>query len=343
MDERMNFINSVLADMQTKLDAEDLDTLKITLIRKMENMSLTQATMLMKVSNNSDVNERYFRLFVASRRLEGISDKTIIHYIYEARKMVTLLDKDIPDITTMDVQYYLSEYERRHNVSRRTLDNMRLSINGVFIWLLENDYISKNPMSPIKPISYEKKSIETLTETEIYDIRESVRGDLRTRAIIELLLATGIRVSELCAINIEDVNLENKEIVIHCAKKRRKQDRVLFLTVEAIKALEKYLSYRMKLSSRDGSPLFMSNRNKGRRVTERLVNTSLRNIEKEVGLKKKLTVHMFRKTLASLLYRRGMQPLDIAHILGHADTRMGETYYIGVKTDEVKNNYYRYR
>lgn len=343
MDERMNFINGVLAEMQTKLSTEELEYLRAALVKKLEHLSITQNTMLTTVANNIDINEKYFRMFIASRRLEGISDKTIIHYIYETRKMITLLDKDIPDITTMDIQYYLSEYERTRKVCRRTLDNMRLSINGIYIWLLKNNYIVSNPMSPINPISYEKKNIETLTESEIYDIRETVRSDLRTRAIVELLLATGIRVSELCSINIEDVDLDNKEIIIHCAKKRRKQDRVLFLTVESAKSLEKYLKHRLSLTSRDGTALFIANRNNGKRLTERIVNTSLRRIEAKIGLSKRLTVHMFRKTLASILYRRGMQPLDIAHILGHADTRMGETYYIGIKTDEVKNNYYRYR
>ena len=177
----------------------------------------------------------------------------------------------------------------------------------------------------------------------MYDIRECVRDDVRTRAIVELLLSTGVRVSELISINIENIDFDKGEITIHCAKKRQKQDRKAYLTVEATKSLRKYLEYRNTLTSPDGTALFISNRNNGRRVTERLVNSSLREIEKKIGLKKKLTVHVFRRTFATILWKHGCSPLSISKLLGHADTRMSETYYIGLQDEDIKRDYYKYR
>lgn len=342
MDERTCFMNEILADMQTGLEPEKLEMLKSVLVKRLEYIDIISRTHLMCISN-TDVNEKYFRLFIASKRLQGASEKTIFQYVYETKKLLTRLDKKLTDITTMDVQFYLSDYERCHNVCRRSIDNMRRAISGMFLWLVDNSYIASNPMSAIKPIAYEKKRIEILTDNEIYDIREASRVNLRTRAIVEVLLATGVRVSELCALNIDDLDFDKCEIIINSAKKRHKEKRILYLTVEASRCLKSYMEYRSLLTSPDGNVLFMSNRNGGRRITERLVNTTLRDIEKKIGLKKKLTVHTFRRTLASILYKRGMQPLDIAHILGHADTRMSETYYIGIQEDEIKKNYYKYR
>lgn len=342
MDQRSVLLNNVLVSMQNVLNEEQLKALQLQLVHELEHVTVVKHTQLVATYDN-DTDERLLRLFVASKRLEGASEKTLCQYVYQTKKLVNTLRKHLPDITTLDIQYYLSEYERVRKISRRSLENMRKAINGVFIWLYDNDYIEANPLKPIKPIAYEKKPIEILTDEEIYMVREASRKNLRTRAIIELLLATGIRVSELCAINIEDLDFEKNEILIHCAKKRQKEDRVLFLSVEAKISIRNYLEYRTKLRSPDGTALFIANRNGGKRCTERIVNTSLRDIEVETGITKKLTVHTFRRTLASILYKRGMKSLDISHILGHADTRMSETYYIGVQHEDVKNNYFRYR
>ncbi len=342
MDDKTILLNNVLGEMQCYLSSETLETLKASLVKEMRNYSVTSQTKLACINEHSR-DERLIKMFVASKRLEGASEKTINQYVYETKKLLVRLNKDLLNITTIDVQYYLSEYEKIHKVSRRTIDNMRRDIKGIYIWLVDNKYISENPLEAIKPIAFEEKAVEILSDDEIFDIRESSRFNLRTRAIIELLLSTGVRVSELCAINRSDVNLENGEIIIHCAKKRKKQDRILYLTAEAKRCISDYLVYRNKLTSPDGDALFISNRNGGRRCTERIVNGTLKEIEEKAGIKKRLTVHVFRRTLASLLYRRGMKPLDIAHILGHADTRMSEKYYIGLRDEDIRRDYYKYR
>ncbi len=340
MDEKTMFLNSIIMAMSACLNEQQLSLLKEALIRELEYVSITMQTKIMNIIDYQK-DERLFKLFVASKRLEGASEKTIKSYSYETKKLLERLNKSICDVQTVDIQYYLSEYEKIHKISRRSVDNMRRAIKGFYIWMYDNKYISENPVNGIKPIAFEKKKIEVLSDEEIYAIREQSRINLRTRAIVELLLATGIRVSELCAINMEDIDFKNNEILIHCSKKRRKEDRILFLTVEAKKCLYDYLIYRNKLTTPDIEALFIANRNGGRRVTERVVNTTLRNIESHVGLKKKLTVHTFRRTLASCLYSKGMSPHDIAVILGHADSRMSETYYIKARLEDVKANYYK--
>ncbi len=341
MELKKQFVDQVLSEMSCHMSREEIERLNNVMLSKLRDVDMVMSETSVAVCNNS--NEKYLRMFVASRLLEGLSKNTLRQYVFYSRNFLDWIRKDFVDITSIDVQYYLSEYERTHNVCKCSLDNMRKGINGFFLWLFENDYIESNPVAKIKHIAYEKKTIETLTDEEILDIRDYIHDDYRTRAIVEVLLSTGVRVSELCNIMIKDVDLDNSEIVIHCAKKRNKQDRVLFLTAEAKKAINNYIDYRDARGWNDSPYLFVSNRKYGRPLSERLVNEKLHAIETALDLKKNLTVHMFRKTLASILYKRGMSPLDIAYILGHVDTRMSETYYINVKNEDVCRNYRRFR
>ena len=342
MDDKSIFMNNVLGEMQYCLDKRELEILKKSLIKELEHYSLAPKTQLV-YKPDTEQNTRLIKLFVASKRLEGASEATIHQYVYETTKLMARLHKDFKDVSTIDVQFYLSEYEHTHHVSRCTIDNMRKAIKGVFIWLVDNKYLNENPLSGIRPIAFEQKTIEILDDDEIFDIREASRMNLRTRAIVELLLSTGIRVSELCAIDRSDVDLESGEILIHRAKKRKKLTQKLYLTSEAKRCIADYLVYRNTLHSPDEDALFISNRNNGRRCNERLINGTLKEVEEKAGITKHLTVHTFRKTLASLLHKRGMSSLDISIILGHADTRMSERYYIGIRDEDVKRNYYKYR
>lgn len=338
VDEKTKLLENVLADMDSYLSEEQLQILKTCIVTNLYRVSITPAKNEV-VSSSVDTNARYLKLFVASRRLEGMSDKTLRQYVLQARNLLLFLNKDFRDVTTNDVQYYLSEYERTHNVCRRSIENMRKAINGWFLWLEENDYIAVNPVKKIHPIAFEKKRIETLSVEEVYELRELIHDDIRTRAIVELLLATGVRVSELCSLNISDVDFNTCEVVVHCAKKRNKEDRTVFLTADAKLTLQKYLKYREERGYTDNPALFMSNKKGGKRITERLVNTKLRELEEKLNINKKITVHIFRKTLASRLHSMGFPSLSIAYILGHADTRMSETYYISVKKDMIKTDY----
>ena len=341
MDDKSKLYNSIITSLSSKISSCDMNIIKSCIARELEYVSVTSNTQIQKIIN-FDKNERLFKLFVASKRLEGMSERTIQRYVYETKKILLRFNKDVDEINTIDVQYYLSEYEQIHHVSKRTIENTRKAIKGFYIWATENNYIDENPLAPIKTIAYEKKPIQVLNDEEIYAVREKARESIRTRAIVELLLSTGIRVSELIAIDRKDIDFDKKEILIHCAKKRNKETRICFLTVEAKECLLDYLKYRNTLTSPDGDALFISNRDNGRRVTERLVNTTLRRIEREIGLKKHLTVHTFRKTMASRLHAKGMNSMEIAHLLGHADTRTCETYYIGIIHENVKQDYYKY-
>ena len=110
---------------------------------------------------------------------------------------------------------------------------------SLFSWLNNEDYINKNPCLKVNKVKYEKKVLDTLTQLELEKIR-SILKNKREKAIIETLYSTGCRVSELCNINIRDVNFQTKEITIYYGKGNKQ--RVTFLNARAEIALKNYLN-----------------------------------------------------------------------------------------------------
>lgn len=298
-------------------------------------------------TDNMGLSEKLLRLFVATKRLEGMSEKTLKHYVYECRRAVDFLGKDLTEMTHYDLSYYISEIGRIHKLSRRSMDNMRRHMKGVFNWLEQNDYIESNPMSKISAIAFEQKEVKVLSDYEIQLLRDELSGkrdkySVRLRAIVEFLLATGLRVSEVANCRLEDLDLENSEISVVCAKKRDKRRRTVFLTIEAKFYINEYLKLRDRYGWMNSGYLFQANNSAGTKLDTREINRELNLLGQACNITdKRCTCHLFRKTLASRLYRKGMNPTDIAYILGHADTRTSQRYYINIEKDQIKNSYLR--
>lgn len=337
MDTKQQFLDNVLTQMGDTLSPEQLEKLKNCLVHNLHPVTLIKPTFAL--SCDLDDNYKYLKMFVASRRLEGMSENTIRSYVFYTKAFLATVNKNFREITTLDIQWYLSEYEITHNISKRSLENIRRGVGGWFLWLEESENISFNPFKKIRKIAYDKPPVTTLSDLDIVNIRDYLHGNIRSRAMFELLLSTGVRVSEFCSIDVSDVDFINDRITIHSAKKRYKEDRTVFLTAEARKYLIDYLELR-KLRGWDNNPaLFQSNRRGGARFTERLVNGELRRIEKACGLNIKLTCHVFRRTVASIMHKKGISSYSIAKYLGHTTSATSETYYINVDIDDVHNSF----
>ncbi len=339
MDNRKTLIDDIMYDVSMHLSADQRNILHESLVRNLKDIKLEKETY--ELSTDFDDNYKYLNLFINTRRLEGMSETTLKSYSIHAKNLIHFLDKNFRDITTLDIQLYLFEYDKTHNITKRSLDNLRQGVHGWFIWLYENRYIEHDPVAAIHPIAFEKKPVESLTSYEVIALRELNHDRPRERAMIEFLLSTGVRVSELLRVDITDVDFEKNEVTIHSAKKRNKETRKAFLTTEASYYLNKYLEYRKRKGYVNSPALFQANRKTGKRLDEHTVNTLLKEMGKKLGLTKKLTVHMFRKTFATQLNKRGMNPGDIAYLLGHASVATSQSYYIQTQIEVLKGNFFR--
>lgn len=267
-------------------------------------------------------------MFIAAKRVEGCSEKSIRYYESTIRNMLDEIGKPERQITTEDLRAYLDAYQRRGSVSRVTLDNVRRILSSFFSWLEDEEYIVKSPVRRIHKV----KTGETVKETYSDESLELMRDhcdNARDLAMIDLLSSTGIRVGELVKLNRGDIDFENRECVVF--GKGDKQRRVYFDARTKVH-LQKYLAEREDSEE----ALFVSLQKPYPRLQISGVEIRLRKIGRELNLDK-VHPHKFRRTLATMAIDKGMPIEQVQKLLGHQsiDTTL---QYAMVNQSNVKNS-----
>lgn len=321
-------INKIIGSMARELDSLQLSQLETVLRIELHGVVLQEECT--ELSTYSDDNEYMLQIFAANKKLENLSDKSIKQYVDSARKLFNTLDKNYKDITTDDIKYYLAQYKMVKKVSACTLASMKRFLSAFFSWALDEEYINRNPVHAIKNIKQPTKPKEYLNSKEVEQMRDHCCS-FRERAILEFLLDTGCRVSEVAALNRDSVNMHTGEVKIYATKTSKW--RTGYLNSRALLHLQKYLNSR----SDKGEALFVTERKPNRRLENGSYQTELQNIAKRAGVKKHVTVHLLRKTFATNLSASGTPIEVIKELLGHANISVTEKNYVTINQDEIKN------
>nr|WP_294490675.1 tyrosine-type recombinase/integrase [uncultured Anaerosporobacter sp.] len=157
---------------------------------------------------------------------------------------------------------------------------------------------------------------------------------LREIALLDFLLSTGVRVSELTSLNLQDIDLSKEEVSIYASKTRTY--RTGYLNESAKKHLQDYLDSREDKNQ----ALFVSIRDSKRINTSR-VQKELQNIAARAGINKHVTVHLIRKTFATNLYNGGCDIVIIKELLGHASVSTTEKHYASINPGEIRREHRR--
>lgn len=266
--------------------------------------------------------------FIAAKRVEGCSEKSLRYYESTIRNMLEAVSKPEKQITTEDLRSYLDTYQRRGTVSKVTLDNVRRILSTFFSWLEDEDYIVKSPVRRIHKVKTGKTVKETYTD-ESLELMRDYCDNPRDLAMIDLLASTGIRVGELVKLNRADVDFENRECIVF--GKGNKERKVYFDARTKIH-LQKYLASRTD----DNEALFVSLIKPFDRLQISGVEIRLRKIGRDLGIHK-THPHKFRRTLATMVIDKGMPIEQVQQLLGHQsiDTTL---QYAMVNQVNVKNS-----
>ncbi|MBR6986304.1 MAG: tyrosine-type recombinase/integrase [Ruminococcus sp.] len=266
--------------------------------------------------------------FIAAKRVEGCSEKSLRYYESTIRNMLEAVSKPEKQITTEDLRSYLDTYQRRGTVSKVTLDNVRRILSTFFSWLEDEDYIVKSPVRRIHKVKTGKTVKETYTD-ESLELMRDYCDNPRDLAMIDLLASTGIRVGELVKLNRADVDFENRECIVF--GKGNKERKVYFDARTKIH-LQKYLASRTD----DNEALFVSLIKPFERLQISGVEIRLRKIGRALGIHK-THPHKFRRTLATMAIDKGMPIEQVQQLLGHQsiDTTL---QYAMVNQANVKNS-----
>lgn len=272
------------------------------------------------------------QLFLAAKRVEGCSDKTIKYYDSTIRNAVAKINKEIIQISTDDLRIYLDDYQVKSNISKVTIDNIRRILSSFFSWLEDEDYIVKSPVRRIHKVKTCKTVKETYSDEALELMRDECDG-IRDLAIIDLLASTGMRVGELVKLNISDVDFKKRECIV--LGKGNKQRKVYF-------DARTKLHLRKYIDSRDdkNSALFVSLQKPHNRLLISGVEIRLRELGTKLNIPK-VHPHRFRRTLATTAIDKGMPIEQVQQLLGHQsiDTTL---QYSMVNQNNVKESHRRY-
>lgn len=317
--------------MKLYLDENQLVILDETLRNVLKDFDLVEAKCEFDVKQSQE-NSILLMNFLASKHVEGCSERTIMYYHSTIDKMLNVVNKKIEFISTDDLRKYLADYKDNNNASKTTIDNVRRVLSSFFSWLEDEDYILKNPVRRIRKIKTKKVVKEVISDENFEILRDSC-SNVRDLAMIELLASTGIRVGELVNLNIDDVLFNERECVV---LGKGDSERIVYFDAKTKIHLLKYLENRT-----DNNPaLFVSFKKPYKRLGINGVERRIRELGNGANIKK-VHPHKFRRTMATNAIDKGMPIEQVQKLLGHVqiDTTM---QYAMVNQSNVKISHRKY-
>lgn len=264
-----------------------------------------------------------------------LNRKTIKAYKIDIKQFFIYLENtNSTSINRSTIESYIEYLSKNFKVS--TTKRKYASIKTYFSYLEYMEYISSNPFDKIKLRLQEEYLLPKIFHLDILEkiliesYKQSKKSTLsdyqkfvanRNTALLELLFSTGMRVSELCDLTLENTDLFNRQVLI---KGKGAKERIIYLSSdEVVSSLKKYTILRIKKDS-PHNHLFINKNNQ--RLSEQSVRTIICNTVKSSGLSIHITPHMFRHTLATTLLDKGVDCRHIQTILGHSSIKTTERY-----------------
>jgi tyrosine recombinase XerD subunit len=267
------------------------------------------------------------------------SNNTVQSYRRDLYKLRDFLAKrgieTVEDVNATAVRSYVLSIENGE-FSSATVSRNIASIRSFFIYLLEKGRISSNPAEGIHPPKVEKKVPDTLSIEEVSSLLDQPSGnspkEIRDKAMLELLYATGLRVTELISLKITDINLQMGFIECHDGSKSR----MIPIENAAKYALAKYITDVRPGMCDDQEYLFTNV--KGGQMSRQGFWKLLKAYAKKAGIDKDITPHMIRHSFATHMVNNGADLRSLQEMLGHSDISTTQVYLKG-KTSRLKEVY----
>lgn len=324
---KQNLITDVIQGMLPYLNNAQSKHLQEVLQCSLVNYEVTENTRKKKSSKQD-----FVELFLSAKRIEGCSEKSLKYYKNTIVAMLTTLDIEVKYIITDDIRGYLTEYQKKNNSSKVTIDNIRRILSSFFSWLEDEDYILKSPVRRIHKIKTGTNIKETYSDEALELMRDNCT-ESRDLAMIDMLASTGMRVGEMVLLNRNDIDFNERECIVFG---KGNKERVVYFDARTKIHLQNYLESRTD----DNPALFVSLKSPHERLEIGGVEVRLREFGKQLGLQK-VHPHKFRRTLATMAIDKGMPVEQLQRLLGHQriDTTM---QYAMVKQSNVKLAHKKY-
>ena len=267
---------------------------------------------------------------------DGVHKNTIISYKYDINQFNNFIKKkkkSFKSIIKKDILDFLENLKLK-NVKNKTKSRKIFALKRFYRFLISERIIKNNPMEKIDiPKSEDTLSI-TLSVDQIEKILKFVSKkknsyiDIRSNLIIELLYSTGIRVSELISIKINNIDLKRKKILIDPPEKgKSRKERMTFFGDQTKEVIEKYLEFRKIYFKKKDSPWLFPSKNTNDFLTRRRVLQIMHNLADKIQIDKNLMhPHSFRHAFGNHLLNSGADIRVVQKLLGHSSIITTQKY-----------------
>ena len=280
-----------------------------------------------EIATIDDSNEKILKMYIATLKLQGRSEKTIQQYKDAITFMFNDINKNLRDIETNDIRFHLANYQAQRKVSNITIENKRKFLSAFFTWLTIEEKIPKNPMLRIGKIKNKYVTKKPFSDEEVERLKDNTT-DIEDRALLEFLLSTGCRVSETSSVNRDDIDYRTGECTVIG---KGNKERTVYISDKAMYYIKEYIMNRTD----NTLPLFLNTR--GGKLSDASIRYRLHKIGKIANVSN-VHPHRCRRTFASDALNKGMAAPYIQSILGHSklDTTM---IYCSYDKDTIKARY----
>lgn len=349
-----DLILNICGDMSPVLDNFQLERLKNVMMIALQDCIIERADRQLVVYESRD-NDWYVQKYLVTKQVSGCTKRTLQHYNDTLQSVFRIIQKNVVDMTSDDILVYFAHRDIVDKVTKTTQNNERLVLSSFFGWMRDEEYIGRNPIKKVAKIKGSAKKQKAFTELEVEQIRAACRTN-RERALVECLLSTGCRVSELVQLKRTDIQDGKAKIL---GKGRR--ERMVYFNAKALVALERYLCER-----NDSNPYIFCGGIKatawGKKITKTVqiewyknpdnidplkevdpstVESNLRKIGKRSGISSECHPHKFRRTCATMALKHGMELVQVSRMLGHSSVATTQIY-LDLNDDELERAHKTY-
>lgn len=317
-----NFINSFINSILSEFSGAKLSMLKDKLWQVAIDYDIQEIETTELSVHNGTMTDILFNYYEIGKRGAGIAESTIEQYRIAVVQLTEFCHKDLNLITSDDVLSFLYGYPKTHKVAKSTMDNKRRNLSSVFSYLVKHDKLAKNPMLKAEPIKHPKVVKVPLSDEEIERLRINC-NDSRESALVDFLLDSAVRASELCNINLNDIDFQNYRVRIRNGKGDK--DRFVSFSGKTMVRLRAYLNSRQELQEIDSSslrrldiPLFANKIFPYNRISKERLEQIIRTLGDRSKVEH-VYPHLFRATCATRLSDRGVEGIKISKYLGHSN------------------------
>lgn len=318
--------NEILIRMRQHLGTEEYLLLENILRETFYDIEIVVPDIEIPETINS-MNKKILSLYELKRGA-SLSKHTMKEYMITANDFTKRIceNKSLTQVTTEDIEHYL-RIKRNNSNCNTSLNNKRRKLNSLFKWMQKNGMITSNPIDNVECFKESTKPIDYLTAVEVEQLKSGC-VDRRDRALLEWLRCTAVRRGEIPYVNINQIDWRTGKVLIYGEK--TSTYRTVMLDDVALKYISEYIIKERNLSLNSCENLFTYCRgDKSRPLGKAGVYAEIKRIAERSELPKNRRVypHLFRKTTATNIVKRGGTIEDAGYYLGHKPEGVTARHY----------------